>query len=255
VLHAVVARLAPAVRVIDLSHSIAPFDVAGGAALLARAVPHLGDGVVCAVVDPGVGGPRRAVALEIQSAGPGHLVGPDNGLLCEAADALGTVSSAVELSRDEPATTDAITFDGRDLFAPAAAALATGASLASLGTAVDPSTLVRLGVEVPSARSLPDGRTALTATVRWIDRFGNVQLSLDGDVLIAGGIVGVGLVGADALVRVASTFDDLEVGTAGVLRDANGAVALVVAQGSAAERFGLEVGDRVELVGDFGRIP
>ncbi len=64
VVHAVLARLAPGTAVIDLTHEIAPFDVRSGAAALARALPHLGEGLVLAVVDPGVGGPRRAIALE-----------------------------------------------------------------------------------------------------------------------------------------------------------------------------------------------
>jgi S-adenosylmethionine hydrolase len=249
VLHAVLASLAPQVGVVDLSHGIVPYDIAGGAALLARAAPFLGAGVLCAVVDPGVGGPRRAVALERDGEGPRHLVGPDNGLLMEAAHALGGPHRAVELTR---VTTGASTFDGRDLFAPAAARLATGSSLESLGTPIDPTTLVELVVPPVTYRELDDGRLAVTATVRWIDRYGNVQLALPGSVLGEAGTAGVVSRTDDALVRVVTTFGDLEKGTVGLLCDANGSVALVVAEGSAARRFNVTVGDRVELVGDFG---
>jgi hypothetical protein len=248
VLHAVIARLAPDASVIDLSHGVAPFDVAGAAALLARAAPHLGPGVVCAVVDPGVGGGRRAVAIEVDGDGPRHLVGPDNGVLTEAARAFG-IRRAVELRR---ASDLASTFEGRDLFAPVAARLATGARLSDLGEPLDVDSLVEPPRALVATRATPDGHVALLATVRWIDRFGNVQLNVPGRAIAESSTLGVVVKGEDALVRVVSTFADLDPGTAGLLRDANDAVALVVAQGSAAERFDVAVGDHVELVGSFG---
>jgi hypothetical protein len=253
VLHAVIARLAPAARVIDLSHGIAPFDVAGGAALLERAAPHLGDGVVCAVVDPGVGGTRRAVALEV-AAPPHHLVGPDNGLLAWASTALGGVRRAVELDAAAVRPGGATTFDGRDVFAPAAARLATGVQLEELGTVLDVASLVALPDPLVATRSLEDGRVVLTGSVRWIDRFGNVQLSLPGRLLEGVSAAGVAVRGDDTLVRVVSSYAVLEPGAPGLLGDANGAVALVVREGSAAMRFEVTVGDRVDLVGDFGTL-
>jgi S-adenosylmethionine hydrolase len=253
VLHAVIVRLAPSVRIVDLSHGISPFDVPGGASLLSRAAPHLGEGVICAVVDPGVGGTRRGVAIEVAGGGPKFLVGPDNGLLAQAAGVLGGPVRAVSL---DPALVSmpvaAVTFDGRDLFAPAAARLAAGGTLAELGGEFDPSTLVQLPSGEFDARVLPDGRTAVSAVVTWVDRFGNVQLSLRGSVLEGLSTVGVAVNGDDALVQVVTTFSDLAVGNAGLLRDANGAAALVVSQGSAADRFSLAAGDRVDLVGSFG---
>src|SRR6266487_4154835 len=82
-MHGVVARQAPWVRVLDVTHLVEPGDVAGGAAVLAQAVPHLPPAVHVAVVDPGVGTARRAIAVE---APLGTLVGPDNGLLPAAAE-------------------------------------------------------------------------------------------------------------------------------------------------------------------------
>src|SRR3954452_5408127 len=93
--HGVIARLAPAARVIDVTHLVPPADVRRGAAVLAQTVPYLPVGVHVAVVDPGVGSARRGVALATPA---GLLVGPDNGLLPEAADALGGVTAAVELT-------------------------------------------------------------------------------------------------------------------------------------------------------------
>ena len=256
VLHAVIARVAPEVRVIDLSHGIAAFDVEGGAALLARSAPHLGPGVLCAVVDPGVGSLRRRVALEVVAAAsrPGILVGPDNGLLVEAALALGGVRRAVDIDPGSLGVHDgSATFDGRDVFAPAAALLASGTPLEALGAPIEPSSLVTLDAPYSARRALPDGRVAIVATARWIDRFGNVALSLPGSTLEGVHTVGLAVGGDDALVRVVRTFSDLEEGSAGLLCDANGSVALVVANASAASRFDLVAGDRVELVGTFGR--
>ncbi len=248
VVHGVIARTDPHIRVIDLCHGIPPYDVAGGAALLARSVVHLGDGVVCAVVDPGVGGPRRGVAIERDGEGPRHFVGPDNGLLLDAVRALGGPARAVELTvRHELAGT----FDGRDVFAPAAAALARGDGIETLGAQVDLASLVELPAPSVTVRELDDGRLAVTAAVRWIDRFGNVQLALPAETLAGARTSGLVVRDEDALVRVVRAFSDLERGTAGLLADANGAVALVVAEGSAAQRFRVTVGDRVELVGDF----
>lgn len=251
VVHGVIARIDPQVRVIDLAHGIEPYDVAGGAALLARAVVHLGDGVVCAVVDPGVGGVRRGVALERDGEGPRHLVGPDNGLLLEAARALGGDLRAVELPSNELVSS---TFDGRDVFAPAATALATGTDLLALGIRIDPGSLVELPPPAVTVRELDDGRLAVTAAVRWIDRFGNVQLALPAEVLADARTAGLVVRDEDALVRVVHAFAELAPGTAGLLADANGAVALVVAEGSAAQRFRVRVGDRVELVGAFEQL-
>jgi S-adenosyl-L-methionine hydrolase (adenosine-forming) len=250
VLHAVLARLAPDTQVIDLSHGITPFDVAGGAALLERAAPHLGDGVLVAIVDPGVGTLRRAIAIEVGGEGPSVLVGPDNGLLLGVAARLGGPVRAVDLARLEHAGT----FDGRDVFAPSAAAIARGAPLSSLGTEIAVATLATLRVPETLRRTLADGRTLLATTVRWIDRFGNVQLALDADVL--SGVGSAFLVDGDQDVplHIARAFGELEGGELGVLRDANGAVAIVLREGSAAHALHVAVGDRVELALGVGRV-
>ncbi len=269
VVHAVLRRLAPAAVVLDLSHAVAPFDVAAGSAMLVRAVPHLGPGVVLAVVDPGVGGGRRAVVLETAGdTGPRWLVGPDNGLLVAAAELLGGVAAAVELAPPGPGS--ARTFDGRDVFAPAVADLCSGTELHQLGAPVDPGSLYRLDPPVLEQRVLPDGGLAIRAAVTWVDRFGNLQLAapaegrdrasvfgghasagvdLGGDRRVVLTPVGRGsswaTAGADA--RVVAVFGDLEPGELGVLTDANGRLAVVVREGSAATALGVAVDDVIEL--------
>ncbi|MDG4792417.1 SAM-dependent chlorinase/fluorinase [Micromonospora sp. WMMD1082] len=176
--HGVIARLGPALRIIDVTHLVPAGDVRRGAVVLAQTVPHLPTGVHVAVVDPGVGTTRRGVALGTPG---GLLVGPDNGLLLDAADALGGVTAAVELTNPRwLAPTVSATFHGRDVFAPVAARLALGAPLADAGPALDPATLVRL--PEPVVRRRPDGFVAEVLTV---DHFGNVQLAAPAELLAA----------------------------------------------------------------------
>ncbi|MFI7605401.1 S-adenosyl-l-methionine hydroxide adenosyltransferase family protein [Micromonospora sp. NPDC049366] len=174
--HGVIATVAPAARVIDVTHLVPPADVRRGATVLAQTVPYLPVGVHVAVVDPGVGTARRGVALATPR---GLLVGPDNGLLLDAAEALGGVTGAVELTNPAwLAPQVSRTFHGRDIFAPVAARLALGAPLVDAGPAVDPAALVRL--PEPVVRVDADGFTAEVLTV---DHFGNVQLAAAADLL------------------------------------------------------------------------
>ena len=263
VVRAVLARLAPGAPVVDLTHEVPPFDVRAGALALERAAPHLGPGVVLGVVDPGVGTSRRAVAVAVAGGDrPRALVGPDNGLLGPAAHAMGGAISAVVL----PAATGEgrVTFDGRDVFAPAAAALWRGAELSSLGEAVDPGDLVVLP---PPHVVAGDG--ALEAEVLWVDRFGNVQLAATAAQARAAGLV-TGATASLAVTggrysgpaRVVRAFDDLHAGVAGsaeagsaapgplevgLLVDANGRLAVVCARSSAATVLGVRVGDVVTV--------
>jgi hypothetical protein len=247
VVRAVLARHAPGVPIIDLTHGVAPFDVRAGALALTRAAPHLGPGVVLAVVDPGVGTTRRAVAVSVRTtpggSGPQHFVGPDNGLFPWAIDVIGGVERAVELP---PPSVDGagVTFDGRDVFAPAAARLWQGQPLAELGHELDPSTLIRL---TPPRRSASPGE--LEAEVQWVDRFGNVQLAAGPDDLIAAGL-GAELevvAGASERARQVTAFAELGPGALGVVVDANGHLALVCDRQSAATVLRVQPGDVVTL--------
>ncbi|WP_018219044.1 S-adenosyl-L-methionine hydrolase [Salinispora vitiensis] len=244
--HGTLARLAPTARVIDVTHLVPPGDVRRGAAVLAQTVPYLPAAVHVAVVDPGVGTARRAIAL---AAGDGLLVGPDNGLLLDAAAALGGVSAAVELTNpDWLGTQLSATFHGRDVFAPVAARLALGAPLADAGPAVEPGALVRL--PTPLVQPEPDGFTAEVLTV---DHFGNVQLAATGALLeplpqalrVAQRPAGPDRVGAHAVH--ARTFDDAPPGGLLVHVDSAGLVAVAVNGGRAADRFGVVPGDQLRV--------
>jgi S-adenosylmethionine hydrolase len=235
--HGVLARLAPRVRVLDVTHLVPPADVARGAAVLAQAVPHLPACVHVGVVDPSVGTARRGIAIE---AGHSFLVGPDNGLLLAAADALGGGVRAVVLDNaDWFAPTVSPTFHGRDVFSPVAARLAGGARLDEAGTAIDTAGLVRLPDPV-----LEIGDGYVDAEVLTVDRFGNVQLAAPGEVLAT--LPPRLSVSGQPAVR-ATTFADGEPGALLALVDSAGRVALALNGGRAALVLSVAPGDVLRL--------
>ncbi len=210
----VIARIAPRPRVIHISHTVPPQDV------------------------------RRGLV-----AAAGILVGPDNGLLVPAAELLGGVREAYELV--EPAyrlSTVSATFHGRDVFAPAAAHLATGEAADLFGPAVDPATLVRL----PEPETFVE-QGKLSTEVRYIDTFGNIQLAATGaDLDASGATLGTtahaNLNGRSVNATVGRTFADTILDGLIVYVDSGGRVALAVNGGSAANDFGVNVGDQVWLL-------
>jgi S-adenosylmethionine hydrolase len=242
---AVVARLAPHVRVIDVTHGLPQRDVLAGALVLRNTLRYMPDrAVILAVVDPGVGGPRRPVCM--RSGADRLFVGPDNGLLTLAADGDGGVVEARLLSNEALWLTPlSATFHGRDIFAPVAARLAAGLPFAEAGAAIDPAGLVRL--DVPAPVGLVDG---LAATAVLVDRFGNVALNLDGDGLADADIgdeLELDIGGERYHARVARTFGAVRPSDILVLVDSYGMVSVAVNAGSAAEVLSLAAGDRIVL--------
>ncbi|MDP8930314.1 MAG: SAM-dependent chlorinase/fluorinase [Actinomycetota bacterium] len=235
VCHGVVLRIAPHVRIVDVSHCVEPGDVRQGALLLARATPYFPVAVHLAVVDPGVGTARRGVA--IGTVRGDVLVGPDNGLLTPAARTLGGMTGAWELTNPEHRLAPVSrTFHGRDVFAPAAGAVASGVEPAELGDAV--TGLVDLEPMAPPVVT----RELLEAEVVYVDRFGNLQLSADREDLE---VLGLDL-DQDLLVSVAArrsratyvrTFGELADGALGLYEDSDWQLALAVKGGSAARMF------------------
>ncbi|HET8592351.1 MAG TPA: SAM-dependent chlorinase/fluorinase [Solirubrobacterales bacterium] len=246
VCRAVISQIAPGAPLIDLSHGIARQDVRQGAIALANALPSCPPGVHLAVVDPGVGSARRAVAV---TATEGRfLVGPDNGLLSRALDRLGGALGAVELSRSpfrlEPMSA---TFHGRDLFAPVAAHLSLGARLEEAGEPIDPASLTAL--ELPAPRIDAD---VVRANAIHADGYGNVTLNVDAAMLADGPL----REGERLEVRApdgrfealwARTFADVGPGDILLFEDSSGALSLAVSGGSAAGLMNLERDGEVAL--------
>jgi|SRR5579885_843515 len=247
--HGVIAGIAPGTQVIDITHGIRPGRVLQGALVLANTLPYMPAGVHLAVVDPGVGSGRRALALRDRE---GRLhVGPDNGLLLPAADRFGGVAAAHELVNPayslQPVSR---TFHGRDLFSPAAAYLAAGVAVDELGPSVDPEGLVRLEIPAPEL-----GQHRVRATALLVDRFGNVALNLRRDQLAGGELpagtrVELAARGDRFYALAARTFADAPAGELLLYEDSYGSLALAVSGGNAAELLG--IGEGAELVLDLG---
>ncbi|HEX6686382.1 MAG TPA: SAM-dependent chlorinase/fluorinase [Candidatus Limnocylindrales bacterium] len=229
--HGVIARLAPTVKVIDVSHTVAPGDVTRAAAILAQTAPHLPPAVHLAVVDPGVGTERRAVVLTTPG---GVLVGPDNGLLIWAASALGGIVSATGLPTPEGASR---TFHGRDVFSPAAAKIALGVPVE--GPQIDPATLIQLPDPV-----VQWGDGWLEAEVLTIDRFGNVQLAAPASFLRQ--LPDQMTVGGCRAIR-GETFADAPSGGLVVFGDSADRLAVAVNGGRAAVMLAVTPGDVVRI--------
>ncbi len=219
--HSVINRIAPESPIVDLSHGVPPLDVRGGAVLLVDSLPYLSDdAILLAIVDPSVGRDRD-VALESHD---GRLiVGPDNGLLAPAAAALGGVARAVEItSPDIVLSPISPSFHARDVLAPAAAHLAAGVDLASLGSAVDPATLANLTIPEPTVE-----HGKIECEVLDLNRFGNVLLNVRESQLAASGLEDVAAIQVDSTSGAGraswvSTYADVESGEWGIIVDPRG---------------------------------
>ena len=244
--HGVIRRICPDAAIVDITHGIARHDVRHGALVLRNALRFMPVGVHMAVVDPQVGTERRAIAL--RCADGNVLVGPDNGLLSLAAEAAGGAVEAVDVSRSqhrlEPVSA---TFHGRDVFAPVAAAIAGGESLAEAG---DPLATEELSVlELPRPSRDGDDRVAHALLV---DVYGNVTLDvrhedLPGTGLALGRAVEVGVGGKKTTAMFTTTFADVPPAELLLYEDASRMLALAVNRGDAAALLGLKLDDEVRL--------
>lgn len=240
----VMLSVAPGVTVIDLAHEVPGFEVEAGAEILQHATRYMPeDTVYMAVVDPGVGTERRALALRTESGA--LLVGPDNGLLIPAAAAMGGISEAVELT-DERYHVHPVsnTFHGRDVFAPVAAHLAAGVELSELGEATDPFSLTRLGL--PGAE---EGVIGARTRIISIDRYGNARLSVSQEEsgLEYGAALAVDVGDGEMAVRYVETFGSAKAGELVLVPDSHWRLSLAINKGNAAQALGLKTGATVRI--------
>lgn len=242
--HGVIKMLAPEVEIIDITHGIRAHGILQGALVLEQTLPYMPLSVILAVVDPGVGAGRKPVAL--RTAENRFLVGPDNGLLSLAAAKLGGVVEAVELTCSAYSMAHVCkTFEGRDLFAPAAAHLCRGVAIEKLGQHIPVAELQRVDLPAPEFST-----KAVTATVVYIDTFGNVQLCLtDTDLESAGAQKGTELdvsFGDETwTVPFVHTFADVAPGSLLVYTDSYQRITFAMNQGNAAGIFQINEGDRL----------
>lgn len=230
----VIYRILPSAHVVDITHEIPPQKILDAAVLIEGAYPWFPPGTVhVVVIDPGVGTPRRPIAV---SSGGQLFVAPDNGVLSSPLGLAGAlVHEITEVAFELPDRSD--TFHGRDVFSPAGAHLASGVELDRLGPQTEK--FVRLEVPHPVVSS---GR--IRGEILRIDRFGNALSNIPRSLLreIGAGPYEV-LVGDRSYGRMLRRYEDVPGGEALALTSGDGRVEISVNNGSAAELLGLSPGD------------
>lgn len=248
----VMISLCPSVQLVDISHSIPPFDVGRAALVLAESVPLFPDGSVhLAVVDPGVGGMRRRIAVEISVFSPvtdswirAVLIGPDNGIFTQVLKR-GEQICAYELTRTGvlPVFSAGVTFDGRNIFAPVAAYCAAGRPLTEFGPAIEIQSLVSLECTMPEPSVLADYTQGMIVC---FDAFGNAATNIDSS-RIPPGTSSLYLPRQQVTLRIGRSFESFEPGASGAIINSQGYLEIISNRGSAQRELQLLEADLVEL--------
>ncbi|NJL22765.1 MAG: SAM-dependent chlorinase/fluorinase [Leptolyngbyaceae cyanobacterium SM1_3_5] len=237
VMKGVIVQIDPTLQSIDLTHEIAPQDIHSARFCLMTAYPYFPPETVhVAVVDPGVGSSRRAIALQLEN---GFLVAPDNGLVSGVLSQFPAVA-AVELTNStywRKGQTSA-TFHGRDIFAPVGAHLARGVPLTELGNSIDPRSLTQLSL--PDPAKTQDG---WTGCIQAIDRFGNLITNIPADVLPEKWSV---LIEKTSIAAV-STYADRSIGEPLALVGSHGFVEIAINCGNAQAALNLAIGTPLKI--------
>lgn len=248
VVHGVLAKLAPESRVIDVGHRFPRGNVKAAALALTRSIQYLPEGVCLAVVDPGVGSERKAIAAETPW---GYFVGPDNGLLSPAVAMVGGASRIASVENSEAMIpSPGETFHGRDVFGPAAGLLASGeAALEDLGPMLSGDEVTPLLLPLTETADL-----TVSGEAWWVDHFGNVQTNISPDELrnvglAAGDEVTVKVGATTHTITWATSYSDVDELEPLLHVDSAGLMAIAVREGRAAEDLNLAEGVSVSLVG------
>jgi hypothetical protein len=245
-----IAHIDPTLPVIDLTHQIRPQNIAQARFVLMTSFPYFPSATVhVAVVDPGVGGKRRSVAIAVGNASDsptGFLVGPDNGLFSGILEQH-SVLQAVELKRSQYWRTPqpSLTFHGRDIFAPVAAHIASGLALSEFGPLIAPDSLIRL----PLPPLIQNGNT-IQGCIQAIDHFGNLVTTIPASALKSKNWLAT--VGNTGLPNV-TTYSDRPSGTPIALIGSHGWVEIAITNGNAHETLNLACGDSVTIT--FPELP
>ncbi len=239
VIKGVIAQINPQIRIVDLTHQITPQNIGAARFCLSNAYPYFPNGTVhLAVVDPGVGSKRRAIAIELTQ---GFLVGPDNGIFSGVLSQNSAIR-VVELTNINYWRTPkpSQTFHARDIFSPVAAHLASGVPLLQLGIEINPETLVKLGI-TPCQQI----ETGIKGCIQYIDYFGNLITNIPGDNIL----------GHNWDVKVAKltvpgreTYSDGQMGEVVALIGSHGWVEIAINSGNAETQLDIHLGSTVEVI-------
>ncbi len=238
VMKGVIAGIAPQARVIDLTHDIPPFNIVQAAFGLRHAAPYFPEGTIhLAVVDPGVGTERKAVAVR---AGGHCFVAPDNGLLAPVAESLGPDTIVEVRNSDCFLPTVSSSFHGRDVFAPVAAHLAAGVAIDDLG----PQLAALQPLDAPRARREADG--TIRGEVLWSDRFGNLITNIPATMLDPERTWCVHI-GRNTIQKISHTYAQVDAGEPLAMIGSFGMLEIAVRLGNAAHRLREDSGTPVHV--------
>ncbi|MGA7933947.1 MAG: SAM-dependent chlorinase/fluorinase, partial [Kovacikia sp.] len=250
VMKGVIAGINPALNLIDLTHQIPPQDISLARFALMTAFPYFPAGTIhVAVVDPGVGSPRAAIALAIGSdpANPaGFLVGPDNGLFSGVFSQHPIVAAIKLTNRQYWRTPEpSHTFHGRDIFAPVGAHLASGVPLSALGEPIGPESLVQLDIPPLQTKGWDGTTCRITGWIQASDHFGNLVTNIPGSRVLdrewSITVNGMTIPGKQ-------TYSDSPPNSLVALVGSHGWVEIAVNHGSAAAALNLEAGDPIQML-------
>lgn len=239
VMKGVIAQINPNLTVVDLTHQIPPQNIAAARFCLMNAYAYFPVGTVhLAVVDPGVGGRRRAIAVEFAQ---GFLVGPDNGIFSGVLSQSPAIA-AVELTNPDYWRTPqpSKTFHGRDIFAPVGANLASGVPLKQLGRKINPTDLVQLDINYCN-----ETKTSVTGCIQYIDHFGNLVSNIPGSY-VQGKIWCVQAAGLT--IPGCETYTDVNVGEAIALVGSHGWVEIAINSGNAHLQLQINLQDALQVL-------
>ena len=239
VMKGVIAQINPILGVVDITHQIPPQNIAAARFCLMNAYAYFPRGTVhVAVVDPGVGGNRRAVAVELDQ---GFVVAPDNGLLSGVLSQNSAIA-AVELTNPDYWHTPqpSNTFHGRDIFAPVGAHLANGISLQELGREINLDSLIKLNLPECSQKN-----NIITGCIQYIDHFGNLVSNIPQSYLQGKTFKHVEIKGN--ILKVQQTYSDVKNGEAIALIGSHGWLEIAVNSGNAQLDLDVKLGDKVQI--------
>jgi S-adenosyl-L-methionine hydrolase (adenosine-forming) len=242
VLKGVIYQIAPDVKIVDISHTIAPQDIHEGAFTLWRAYSFFPRNTVHVyVVDPGVGTQRRLLAARL---GDHYFVGPDNGLLTPIIEDAERNNLPIEyVQLDQPRywlPKISNTFHGRDIFSPIAAHISHGVALSDVGTHIpDPVRIV-----LPRVEKTSDG---FKAQVTMIDIFGNITTNLPASALLGQTDILFRLRGAE-VKGISASYGHKLAGELVAVVDSEDYIEIAVVNGNAAQKLGAQVGDVVDVI-------
>ncbi|MFA5069728.1 MAG: SAM-dependent chlorinase/fluorinase [Patescibacteria group bacterium] len=233
----------PEIKVIHLAHGIPDFDIITGARIL-ETVFYLPVGFHVCVVDPGVGGKRKCLAIKVKRGD--YLIGPDNGVLIPAARRLGGVEKVAELQNKKyMAPCVSPIFHGRDIFAPAAAWLSRGVKLEELGPILDRQALAAAPYEEATAKG-----NIIEARIISVNKFGSIHLNITHQLwgewkLNFQDVVQLEFGECKLRLLVVNVFGDVMVGEPLIMKDDYGRIQVSINQGSFADEYPIEIGQKV----------